>query len=128
MQNIKVSAYTLLVLLSVLIFHILGMAEHLYIRFWFYDIFMHILGGMGIAMSVYCVILFLKRDNIKNDLWKMLLLVLAAGLSWELFEVYFNIAGSRLWTTPYYIDTVKDLINDMIGAIIVIFIIKKQIK
>lgn len=124
MYKLKVSFITLLILMSVLLLHLYGMAEHLYIKYWFYDIIAHILGGVGITMSLYCISLFLKIEINNKVLSIILLLTFLAGLSWELFEIYFKLTGSRLWTMPYYFDTVMDLLNDMIGSVLVCLTIK----
>ena len=104
------------------------MEENLYIRFWFYDIILHILGGVGIAMSIYCFAIFSNIEWIKDNLIWIVIGTLLAGLTWELFEIYFNITGSKLWSRPYYIDTIKDLINDTIGAFFVYSILKSNPK
>lgn len=109
-----------------LVLHLYGMEHDLYIRFWFYDIILHILGGVGIAMSVYSVAVFFNIELIKGKLSRIIALTFIAGLAWEAFEVIFNLTGSKVWTTPYYIDTIKDLFNDVIGSIIVYLAIKNK--
>lgn len=126
MQNLKISVSTIFVLLLIFTLHFIGMSENLYIKFWFYDIIMHILGGIGIAMSVYCVLVFLKLDNHKGRFWSIVTLTFLAGFAWELFEIYFNLTGSKLWSTPYYLDTIKDLFNDVLGSVIVGLVLKNK--
>ena len=126
MYNLKISLITLLILTAVLYFHLQGMAEYLYVKYWYYDIMMHILGGAGIAMSAYCFAIFFNIECLKSKIWKIIILTFIAGVAWELFEVYYNIAGARLWTTAYYIDTTKDLIDDVIGSVIVYYLIRRQ--
>jgi hypothetical protein len=126
MKNLKISAITLFILLLIFVLHLYGMQENLYIKFWFYDIIMHVLGGVGIAMSVYSVALFFDLAYIKQRMWTIILLTFIAGLAWEYFEIFFNLTGSELWSKPYYIDTVKDLFDDTLGAVIVCTIINKK--
>ncbi len=126
MYKLKISAVTLLVLLIVLFLHLYGMAEHLYIKYWFYDIIAHVLGGVGIAMSVYCVALIFNIECLKGKMWKIIPLTLIAGLAWEGFEIIFSLTGSKIWSQPYYFDTIKDLIDDVIGSGIVYLIFKNK--
>jgi hypothetical protein len=126
MKNLKISAITLFILLLVFVMHLYGMQENLYIKYWFYDIIMHILGGMGIAMSVYSVAVFLNIEFIKQRMWTIILLTFVAGLAWEYFEILFNLTGSEPWSKPYYIDSIKDLFDDTLGAVIVCSIINKK--
>jgi len=83
-----------------------------------YDIFMHILGGIGIGLAVSAGIK-LHGNKVIHKKWFIVIGVLIVGLVWEFFEIYFDITGFPLWSTPHIIDTVKDLIDDMIGGGIV---------
>jgi hypothetical protein len=47
------------------------------------------------------------------------------GLLWELFEIVEDVSGFPLWSNPYIIDTLKDLINDFIGGAIGSFVFLK---
>ena len=126
MKNLKISAVTIGIVILLLIMHLYGMAEHLYIKLWYYDIFMHILGGVSIAVSIYCILTLLRIEIVKSNSLNIILLTFIAGFAWELFEMYFDIAGAPLWTIPYYIDSSKDLLNDTIGAIFVSLILKNK--
>ena len=113
------------VLIVTLISHIIGM-NGLYFHFPAYDIFMHIIGGIGIGLFLTAFI----KSNLPNLRCKRSVLIVGVfivGLVWELFEMYFNIAGAPVGTKAYYIDTIKDLTNDIIGATIVaVLFIKKS--
>jgi len=125
-KNLKISAITLVILLLVLFLHLYGMAENLYIKIWYYDIILHILGGMGIALSVYSVINIFNIDFLKKRIWSIVALSFVGGLAWELFEVLYSLTGSELWSKPYYIDTIKDLFDDTLGALIIWGIVKNK--
>jgi len=45
-----------------------------------------------------------------------------------MFEGYYDIAGAPLWTGAYFVDTIKDLIDDMIGGAIVAWVLFRKIK
>jgi VanZ family protein len=48
--------------------------------------------------------------------------IICIGLAWEVFESVYGIAGAEVGTFDYYVDSIKDLINDSVGAIIGIVI------
>ena len=88
-----------------------------YVAFPPLDIFIHFLGGDCIALSV----LYVFKEN------KYIIpLTIVAGICWEIFEVYFGIAGHPFGTYLYNIDTVKDLIMDTLGAVAVYYINRKK--
>ncbi len=126
MYNLKISAITIISLLVLTSFNSLGIEHHLYLDFWFYDIIAHILGGIGIAMSVYCIAIVFNISCIKDNLWKIVFLTFLAGLAWEVFEVYYDIAGHPFGSLEYNIDTIKDLIDDTLGGILVWYLLKKN--
>ena len=109
--------YAVIALLITLGAHILGM-HGLYMQYPWYDIFMHILGGVGIGLFLTA---FVKSNlpNLKHRRTKVITGVFIAGLIWELIEVHYDIAGEPLWTKAYYLDTLKDLIDDTIGGALV---------
>ena len=119
----KIYIFALVVLTAVLLAHLLGI-NGLYFQYSFYDIFMHILGGVGIGLFITAFVKsnFSHFTNALHVRRNIVIGVFLVGIVWELFEIYFNIAGAPLWTKAYYIDTVKDLIDDMIGGAIVAWV------
>ena len=128
MHNLKVSAITVLLLSILLFMHVYGMSHHLYMAYWYYDIFSHFLAGVSVAMSVYCITIILNIKFLKEHLWTIILLTFIAGFAWEWLEVDYDIAGYKLWTTPYYLDSLYDLINDVLGSSLIWLIIKLKTK
>ena len=125
----KTYFYALLVLAFLLAFHSLGISENLYRHFWFYDIIAHILGGLGIGSFVIAILQTCWPSFLLKNRWiKIVLIVFLVGLAWEAFEVYFNIAGYMFGTKAYYLDTVKDLVDDVIGGFIAVYITRIKIK
>lgn len=96
--------------------------------FW-YDIMMHILGGVGIGLFVAAII-NLHGQSIKNKRKFIIFSVIIVGFVWELFEIYYDLNGYPLWSKLYYLDTIKDLIDDTIGASLVAYWVtqKKNIR
>ena len=83
-----------------------------------YDVFLHLLGGAAIGLTILAVLWSLQRtEHLARNI---LVGVFLAGLAWELFEIHYDIAGYQLWTMPYYLDTLKDLLDDILGGIIAI--------
>lgn len=104
---------SLVILILVLISQLYGLRGW-NMRLWGFDVFMHIFGGLGLGLFVSA---FLDSWEIRRRRAALILIsVLIFGLIWELFEIKYNIARYELWSTPYYIDTAKDLVNGIIGA------------
>ena len=114
----------LLVLIATLIAHIFG-TKGLYWSVPAYDVYMHILGGIGIGLAIVGFI----RSNfqkLENKGVVVIIGVMVVGIIWELFEAYFNVAAAPVGTRAYYIDTVKDLIDDIVGgALVAQYVIKR---
>ena len=105
---------------ALLFFHLLG-NDGLYFTYPRYDIFMHIMGGVTIGFLAYQ--LSLSAKNVLNFSWKnVVYAVFLIGLAWEIFEAMFNIAGAPVGTKAYYIDTIKDLVDDCIGALLAVYV------
>jgi len=120
-MKIYIAAYIVLAL--VLVGEILGIKAGYFVVYPFYDMPMHILGGLGIGLFVGAFVA-VRSAGFKSPVKVVLVGVLVAGLLWELFEIYYNIAGYPLWTKAYYLDTAKDLIDDMIGGSVAALILK----
>lgn len=116
----------ILVLIAVFFLHVSGSNYGFYNSIWWYDVMMHILGGVGIALSVYWFLRTINKDKIdKNIFIKVIIYTILAGLLWEGIEAYYDIASAPIGSRPYFIDTIKDLIDDTIGGLIVMFFINK---
>jgi hypothetical protein len=96
-----------------------------YLEYSWYDIMMHILTGAGIALSAYWFIETVKKDKAQNNLWLIILITFVAGVIWEVLEAKYGIAGFHFGTTKYWIDTVKDMADDMLGSLAVYIIFRK---
>lgn len=90
----------------------------LYTTIWWYDIPMHILGGVLIALITLFFIYDAKFFNFSDKKPAVIFasavgMVLIIGLSWELWELYMGL--TNVYTDR--IDTAKDLVDDTLGAI-----------
>jgi uncharacterized BrkB/YihY/UPF0761 family membrane protein len=97
------------------------LANNLYL-YWTYkqiDILVHIIGGI---MAGLYTLVFLRAFSQKED-WRSLLVgVLLIGVGWEILELYYKVGTLNLY---YWLDTIKDLIDDAIGGYIAFRIWKK---
>ena len=114
MYRLKLASLTLFILLLVLYLHVNGIYSGWYNTFFFFDVIVHFLGGVGIALSAFFVFKHLKY---------IILTTIICAIIWELFEIHYDIAGWPLWTLSYYIDRIKDLSMGTLGAITVCLII-----
>lgn len=115
LKLIKLPALTLFLLITLLFLHVVAMDNHLYLHIPFFDIITHFLGGACIGLSALYI--FRKPKYI-------IPIALIAGIGWEIFEVYFDIAGWPVESLQYKIDTIKDIFVDLLGAIVVWIAIK----
>lgn len=123
-MRIYISAFIVLAL--VLGAHIIGLDGYYY-TIDSYDIFMHIAGGAGIGLFV-AALLRSYRQGALFSRRNIILGVIAVGIVWELFEIYYELTGHPLWTKLYYIDTVKDMIDDVLGGVVVAWILGRKAK
>jgi uncharacterized membrane protein (DUF373 family) len=123
-KTLTVYFSALVVLLAVLVADMQGNALGLYQSWWPFDILMHIAGGIGIGLFLYALIGSFY-PHIRRKKRAVIWGVFVVGIVWELFEIWSNTAGYTLWTVPYYIDTAKDLFDDVIGAGLVAWLVMK---
>lgn len=113
-------AFSGIMAVALLIFHLLG-NQGLYFAYSWYDIFMHIMGGITVGFLAYQ--LSMSSKHIIQFSWKNIVYaVFLIGLAWEIFEAMFGIAGAPVGTRGWYIDSSADLINDCIGALFAVYI------
>lgn len=80
--------------------------------FWF-DILLHVLGGLWIGLAAAW---FFSLLGLRLSAWHVLMLALAGGGMWEAFEYVYDIGGSNFMS--YQMDTIKDLVDDGLGGAI----------
>ena len=100
------SALGLAALIAFLEFY--ALAEHLYWYYPWFDVPMHILGGVVIATTLVALLRTFR------PLW-FFLSCAAVFIGWEIFEYQVGIPRE----TNYAFDTALDLLDDAIGAILV---------
>lgn len=103
----------------VISFHKIASDLYLYWTYKGIDIPMHILGGFMAGLFTFVLYRANKWPESKTNL---LIGVIVVGVVWELLEVYFRVSPLDMY---YWVDTSKDLIDDIIGGLISIYIWKK---
>ncbi|MEK7641852.1 MAG: hypothetical protein AAB365_02550 [Patescibacteria group bacterium] len=116
--------FALVILSAVLLAHMFGLTGA-YVDIDGYDIMMHILGGVGIGLFV-AAILKLHGQHVKHPRLTIIFWVIIAGLLWEFFEIYYDLIGYPFGTKGYWVDTIKDMIDDTIGGAVVAWITNRK--
>lgn len=97
--------------------HISALTFFFYWKYWWLDIVTHILGGVSVALGFFVLQSFIPRIPKRYLAFiPALAVVLIVGLLWEWYEVIFDI--SVLDPNDFVIDTITDLVMDMIGGTI----------
>lgn len=116
---------------AVLVFHILATIIGWYEMFWWFDIPLHFLGGVAIAISSIVLFQYFKNINQLEIKWlplKILLAISLVGLSavcWEFMEFTFD----QIFSTnmqPGIVDTIKDLAVGLTGGIVTALILRNK--
>lgn len=113
------------VLLVVLALELIGIKYAWFQQFFWYDTTLHLLSGASIGLVGSEYVRRRARQYVSPHEWGILLFVLLVGIAWELFEIMTNNAGYVLWTAQYYMDTFKDLIMDIWGAIVALLVVRR---
>jgi uncharacterized membrane protein YjdF len=107
---------------AILFLHLKGIDNEFYWLYWWYDIPMHLFGGVVITL-IYA---WLQRAYpvLPSLSWKsVLLVIIAVGFLWEVWELV--IGDTSFTDNGYTADTIKDFFNDTVGACVTYLIIKK---
>ncbi len=108
--------------------HTLANMFYWYSAIWWFDIPMHILGGVFLALTAGALFFkVLLPLTFKERMVIILLFVFIAGLGWELFEYFVQnfIKGDQLASFP---DSVKDMMMDLFGGIVASYFVLKALK
>lgn len=122
--NMQMSAYTKIVLTSGLLFlaigllHIVAILFFIYFEYWWFDIPMHLLGGMFASLFSVLIAFALGRMRENVSLWRVYMVAvlgtLLIGGLWEVYEYLTDRTFNGLGNYP--LDTAKDFLVDVLGA------------
>ncbi len=94
--------------------HQLALWWYLYWVYEWFDIPMHFLGGVVIALGSRTELFERIMRLSFRSVWPVIGLVLAIGILWEVFEWFFVITDMR----GYVVDTTIDLVLDLLGGVV----------
>jgi len=131
MSQTKLSYILFAVLIAIFTFHFLGLKFYWYQRFFGYDTPMHIAGGAWVALAA--IYFFRRRPDrlvhMSQGIFTLIALAsaMAVGALWEIYEYSMDIFKFQIYTfrtIPAYIrlDSFHDLVNDFIGALVVLIV------
>ena len=116
--------FALIAALATVFSHYPGL-RGLYMEYWWYDIFMHMLGGLAIGFAWAALATLFGISS--RRMWAYIIFgTLAVGVAWEVFEIYFRLTGYPVGTPLYYNDTALDVINDIIGGSVAAYIATRK--
>ena len=122
--------YFLTVILSLIILGIHWYADTntLYFTYKWLDIPMHLFGGLVTAFLGVCLYNLYPKKIEKNLFGILILLfVLTIGSFWEIFELSTSVLYHvQTMNVTSICDTISDLINDTIGAVVALYITHKK--
>ncbi len=115
--------FSLLIVAFMYLSIVLGGVDHYYHRFWWWDVLLHLSSGVMLGVGGFLVVFVLYETNElrTSASWVAFLVVcfaLALGAAWEIIEFALD-ESFGLLLQPSLFDTMQDLINDLIGALIV---------
>ncbi|MDQ5957134.1 MAG: hypothetical protein QG614_109 [Patescibacteria group bacterium] len=124
----KIFAVLFLILLTQVFSEFFLVKNNLYYLIPWIDIPMHMLGGFLFGVLFIISIDYLEQKYnkvfIKNSYKNIILLVLIIGVVWEVYEYCNYIFRDFVWGG--WLDTFKDLLDDLLGAGAGYFLIKRN--
>jgi hypothetical protein len=94
-----------------------------YSSMWWFDMFMHFLGGAWVALFVVWIFKYQAIDNSK--IFKITLGVLTVAISWEIFE--FLVDGNLAKDGISVLDSISDVFLGLAGGLTAIFYSMKRL-
>ncbi len=124
----KTASLTLRSSAVIIFLYVLAIYKDLFYYYWWFDIPMHFLGGFIAGMaSVYYF--FIHNQNRVPTEQKIFFTsvgcALLIGVLWEIFEYY---TGLAFTIGDYRLDTIKDLLLDIYGALVAYVYLSRQYK
>lgn len=124
----KLLLYACILVFFIWLVNTLANTFYWYSAIWWFDIPMHIMGGIFLGLSAGA--LFFKTLlplSTRERFVTILLFVFIIGLGWEIFEylVQSITKGPKLANFP---DSVKDMLVDLLGGALAYIFVLKQLK
>lgn len=120
----KQSAY---LIVFIFLLNFLANKFHWYSLIWWFDIFMHFMGGVWLGL-VFVWFLYKRGQSVALNfhlILKAVAWILLVGIGWEVFEFYFINHLAQNGFDRF--DTVSDLLLDLSGGVCaILYLWKKQ--
>ncbi len=99
-----------------------------YVYYRWLDLISHSLAGFCIAILLFEVFTssLLHLGAFKHKKIFIVFVVIVVGLLWEIMEVKYDLIGYPFGTFLYWVDTVKDVIMDTIGASLGVYLFNRN--
>lgn len=117
------------------VIHVLGLQFGWYLTIRWMDIPMHIAGGAWVAL----LFVYIARDRLgafsSGAKWELIVAglgtVAIVGIGWEIFELLMDVYVWRQYgffnaPGPVHFDTLTDLVNDLIGAVLTLWVLSRR--
>lgn len=116
MQVHRPTVYAFIIAAGALaLFHSFFLQFYLYWTYLWLDIFMHLLGGIVVALGLLACARSVASAPYWQSLRTTLGIVFVVGVGWELFEL---LIGATFLESMPVVDTVSDLVFDIAGGVI----------
>jgi len=118
----------LLISVVIAVLHFAALEFYLYWVFPWFDVLMHFLGGLLVALIGIWSLIYVVRTRVwicfshRNILYTAVGTAIVVGVGWEIFE-YIN--GLRV-EHNYALDTITDLIMDLCGAVFAYWVVLRM--
>jgi len=123
MDKKKLLFYIVFLMFFMFLMDFLAKSFFWYFTLWYFDIFMHFLGGLWVGL--FFIYVFSRKNASFDSIKKIILYVLLIGVLWEFFEIF---ANQYIGRNPFDIwDTLADLFFDLLGAFVATFYFSKKI-
>ena len=112
------------VALVLLALHLLALEFFFYWRLWWFDLLVHLVGGILVGLCAGVFVLF-PRKRTKTIFLSVVGTALIVSVLWELFEYHF---GLTFVSNNYVFDTVSDIVLGFVGGEIAANVIVRYLK
>lgn len=95
--------------------HATALNFYLYWTFWWFDLSVHFLGGLWVALTSLWIYIFIRGDkelSRRRTFFIVLISIIVVGGLWEAFEYFAGISPGN----NFIIDTTTDGLMDLLGA------------
>jgi hypothetical protein len=115
--------FTLVTIIAIV--HALALSFNWYFYVWFLDIPVHFIAGAWVALFVWWIVRDCLHHTVlgAQEIVFLLISALFVGMAWEVFEVYAGLIGTLRHD---FMDSCKDVVVDMLGALGAVYCIWKS--